>query len=105
MRNIHITMTRTELRRTITASSARDIAIVLLIPSIWGESMGMKAGYIQGASWLCAACALIAMTASLTLLWNSRSEKSKAELVQAAVIPVIMLATCVIAICLGLQIL
>lgn len=67
--------------------------------------MGMKAGYIQGASWLCAACALIAMTTSLTLLWNSRSEKSKAELVQAAVIPVIMLATCVIAICLGLQIL
>ena len=55
--------------------------------------MGMKAGYIQGASWLCAACALIAMTASLTLLWNSRSERSKAELVQAAVIPVIMLAT------------
>lgn len=98
-------MTRTELRRTITASSARDIAIVLLIPSIWGESMGMKAGYIQGASWLCAACALIAMTASLILLWHSRSVKSKAEIIQGAVIPVIMFATGIIAICFGLQIL
>lgn len=67
--------------------------------------MGMKAGYIQGASWLCAACALIAMTASLTLLWNSRSEKSKAEIIQGAVIPVIMFATGIIAICFGLQIL
>lgn len=98
-------MTRTELRRTITASSARDIAIVLLIPYIWGESMGMKAGYIQGASWLCAACALIAMTASLILLWHSRSVKSKAEIIQGAVIPVIMFATGIIAICFGLQIL
>lgn len=67
--------------------------------------MGMKAGYIQGASWLCAACALIAMTVSLTLLWNSRSEKSKAEIIQGAVIPVIMFATGIIAICFGLQIL
>lgn len=67
--------------------------------------MGMKAGYIQGASWLCAACALIAMTASLILLWHSRSVKSKAEIIQGAVIPVIMFATGIIAICFGLQIL
>ena len=47
-------MTRTELRRTVTACSMRDVAMVLFIFSVWGDSMGMQAGYIRGVSWFCA---------------------------------------------------
>ena len=55
MNKVHINMTRTELRRTVTACSMRDVAMVLFIFSVWGDSMGMQAGYIRGVSWFCAA--------------------------------------------------
>ena len=48
MNKVHINMTRTELRRTVTACSMRDVAMVLFIFSVWGDSMGMQAGYIRG---------------------------------------------------------
>ena len=38
MNKVHINMTRTELRRTVTACSARDVAMVLFIFSVWGDS-------------------------------------------------------------------
>ena len=62
--------------------------------------MGMHAGYIRGVSWLCAACALIAV------LWlsprSSSEEKSTAEVIRLVSTAVIMLAVCVLSLYFGL---
>lgn len=105
MNKVHINMTRTELRRTITACSTRDVAMVLFIFSVWGDSMGMQAGYIRGVSWFCAACALIAAVTSLVLWLSPRScseEKSTAEVIRLVSTAVIMLAVCVLSLYFGL---
>ena len=92
MNKVHINMTRTELRRTVTACSMRDVAMVLFIFSVWGDSMGMQAGYIRGVSWFCAACALIAAVTSL----------GTAEVIRLVSTAVIMLAVCVLSLYFGL---
>ena len=79
MNKVHINMTRTELRRTVTACSTRDVAMVLFIFSVWGDSI---------------------------VLWlsprSSSEEKSTAEVIRLVSTAVIMLAVCVLSLYFGL---